>query len=83
LRLISILRLFWQFYLESISAETSSNSYQGGYAIYWRMARAAKDGSLTQEGTTDFENLKNACAEVINKAIVTSNFQKYAPPQRN
>jgi hypothetical protein len=51
--------------IESISVETQSNNQQGGYASYWRMARAAKDGSLPTEGTTDFENLRNACAEAI------------------
>jgi hypothetical protein len=51
--------------IESISAEQGSNNSQGGFASYWRMARAAKDGSLPQEDTTDFENLRNACAEAI------------------
>jgi hypothetical protein len=51
--------------IESISTEQSSNNYQGGFASYWRMARAAKDGSLPQEDTTDFENLRNACAEAM------------------
>jgi hypothetical protein len=51
--------------IESISEETSSNRYQGGYASYWKLARAAKDKTLPKEGSTDFENLRNACAEAI------------------
>jgi hypothetical protein len=46
--------------------------FQGGFASYWRMAKAAKDGSLPREGSTDFENLKNACAE----AIVYKNYRE-------
>ncbi len=51
--------------IESISVEQPSNQFQGGFASYWRLARAAKDGSLPGEGSTDFLNLRNACAEAI------------------
>jgi hypothetical protein len=50
--------------IESISEPTSNNPF-GGFASYWKLARAAKNGTLPIEDTTDFENLKNACAEAL------------------
>jgi hypothetical protein len=50
--------------IESISEVTPNNKF-GGFASYWKLARAAKDGTLPIEDTTDFENLKNACAEAL------------------
>lgn len=43
--------------IESISKETPNNKF-GGFASYWKLARAAKNGTLPIKDTTDFENLK-------------------------
>jgi hypothetical protein len=51
--------------ISNISEEKSNNGFQGGYSAYWKLADAAKDGSLPREGSKDFENLKNACAEAV------------------
>jgi hypothetical protein len=62
--------------IESISEEKASNSFQGGYASFWKLARAAENKTLNIEGIQDFNALKSACAEAIMYQVLFNSPQK-------
>jgi hypothetical protein len=51
--------------IKNISAEKQDNNFQGGFAAFWKILRAAENGDLLKPETEDFRGFKSAIAETI------------------